>query len=87
MAKQVASNETGTTDKIHYGTVSETFHLYVDFVSPGDVEMEASPDGGNTWFSVSGVSISDSSLTALDSSPSVFRLVAKNGAEFNAWVE
>ena len=87
MADQVASNETGATDKIEYGYVSDTFHIYIEFLTIGTVEIQASPDGGDTWLPWEGSDISSSQVIALDSSPSTFRLVAQNGAEFNAWVE
>ena len=84
MAKQIASGETGTTAKEKVGGFN-TLLIFLEFVTPGDVDIEATPDGGTTWLKYG--NIDESGISTLSKSPEELRLVANNGAEFNAWVE
>jgi hypothetical protein len=84
MAEQIASSETGTTDKKDIGSFNAVL-LYVEFVSSGDVDVQATPDDGSTWITYHNITESD--LVTLSKSPEQIRLKANNGAEFNAWIE
>lgn len=84
MATVIASGETGTSDSVDTGKRTASL-LFVEFVAAGDVDVEATPDGGSTWLQLTNVT--SSGVKTLSPSPETIRVMANNGAEVNVWVE
>jgi hypothetical protein len=87
MAQQIASGFSGTDEMRSnpFGALQQAT-IMIEFVSAGDLDIKATPDGGTTVLGDAETFSSDT-WDVLSPAPAELILDARNGAEVNVWLE
>lgn len=80
-----------TSDVFRFKGVHQDHVLYVSgSFDGGTVQLESTPDGGDTWIPVSGGDITEATVKVLDFIPSDVRITTSGGGasmSVSAWTE